>query len=184
MESFANPDVWTAREAALGTMVTHAIAYDMGRHLPDFLYADRPLLRNIRDSPMRVSTIRLLWEVDTQRLFEYKRTPPGVARMRPVTSDPMSLDGWPACASDADMDLAIPLPYSHDSLVITVSPKRVANADYIGVVKQWREGINYLHNSAMPSLRVEWLNYIHECIMVWSAAPIRPAALMQPTDPM
>jgi hypothetical protein len=183
METFANPDVWIARESALGTMVTHTIVYDVERHLPDFLCADRPLLRNIRDSPVRVSTIRLQWDTTAQRLFEYERAPRARDTRMGLVTDPMSLDGWPACAHDKDMSLADPPMYTHDSLVITVSPKNVAHADYIGVVKQWRGGINYTHNSAMPKLQVVWLNYIHQCIMLWSSAPMRPNAPMRPDAP-
>ena len=179
METFANPDVWTARSSALGTMVTHSVAYDVGWHMPNFMYEDRQLLRDIRDSPTRVSTIRLLWEAGSQRLFECER--PHAHRMRPVPRDPMSLDGWPVGAYDSTMDLA-DLPahagtweHEYDSLVITVSPKNVAQSDYLGVVKQWRDGAKFMYNLTMPQLRMEWLNYIYQCIMLWSTAPVRPA---------
>jgi hypothetical protein len=145
METFANPDVWTARGAALGTMVSYAVEGDVDGRSPDFLGEDRPLLRAVRDSPARVSSIRLLWEAGAQRVLEF---------------DP----AWGAGGRA-----------QYDSLVITVSPKTVARADCLGVMKQWRHGIGFTQSPSMPRPRVEWLNYNVHCIMMWSTAPVRPA---------
>lgn len=137
METFANPDEWIARDSVLGTTVSHALTRSADSAPPDFIYEDRQLLRNVRDSPASVSTIRLLWEAGSQHLFERD-----------------TLDG-------AD----------YDALVITISPGRVARANYLGYMNQWQNSVKFTHNDAMPHLRVGWLRYIHYCIMMWSTAP-------------
>ena len=153
METFANPDVWIARDSVLGTMVSHTLERSADSTLPDFLCDDRQLLRDIRDSPTRVSTIRLQWAAGSQRLFEYDWT-------APHRVDPSE---------------------SYDALVITVNPKKVAHANYLGHMTQWRNNAKFTNSEVMPHLRVGWLKYIYYCIMMWSGAPIRPKALLEPS---
>jgi hypothetical protein len=74
METFANPDEWSAREAALGTMVSYSIVSN-GRRLPHFIHGARSLLQDIGHTPARVTSIRLLWEAGTQRIQEPGEVP-------------------------------------------------------------------------------------------------------------
>jgi hypothetical protein len=151
METFANPDVWIARGSALGTMVSHTLERSANSTTPDFLYEDRQLLRDIRDSPTRVTTIRLQWVAGSQRPFEYSWA-------TPYTVDPGA---------------------SYDALVITVSPDKVAQATYLGHISQWRNSAKFTYNYMAPHLRAGWLKYIHQCVIMWSTAPLRPLVAAQ-----
>jgi len=100
---------------------------------PDFLCEDRQLLRDIRDSPTRVSTIQLQWVAGTQRPFEYTWA-------SPHTVDPGA---------------------AYDALVITVSPDKVAQANFLGHISLWWNNAKFTYNNAMPRLRAGWMHYGH-----------------------